>query len=270
MKAPVPNIAIPVDLTNPGQFFASCGLLELAERRWSDVEGWFSPASFCIRSTEEACSLAALLKAFDDASVEQLDPEDDAASALRLAVSSPIVLDWWHDDQSGGKQLKPWAGKQFAPHIFRLMNRAAAKAPLSSPFDYSEAVLDRENGKGTKKAISPFYFDSRREGTCLDIGFSPDEQKLSVEAYPAVEWLALVGLQRFRPFTDDATQPRSFLYTAWAEPLPAMVAAVAVSQTVAVRSCGRFRFTKPSRGGEYLGMFSRATPERINHARSQD
>ncbi len=34
MSAKNANIAIPVDLTNPGQFFACCGLLELADRLW--------------------------------------------------------------------------------------------------------------------------------------------------------------------------------------------------------------------------------------------
>jgi CRISPR-associated protein Csb3 len=38
---PRPNITIPVDLTNPGQFFACCGLLELADRLWPGAEGWF-------------------------------------------------------------------------------------------------------------------------------------------------------------------------------------------------------------------------------------
>ncbi len=42
------NITIPVDLTNPGQFFACCGLLELADRLWpaADVIGGFSAPRF--------------------------------------------------------------------------------------------------------------------------------------------------------------------------------------------------------------------------------
>jgi CRISPR-associated protein Csb3 len=128
--------------------------------------------------------------------------------------------------------------------------------------DYSAPVFDRKDGKAKKKTVSPFYFDSRREGTSLDLGFSPDEQEMSVEAYPAVESLALVGLQRFRPFADEASRPRSFVYSAWAELLPVNVAAAAVCGILPVRSCGRFRFTKPSRGGEYVTMFSRATRER--------
>ena len=37
-----PNITVNVDVTNPGQFFACCGLLELADRLWPGAEGWFS------------------------------------------------------------------------------------------------------------------------------------------------------------------------------------------------------------------------------------
>ena len=74
---------------------------------------------------------------------------------------------------------------------------------------------------------------------------------MSVMAFPAVESLALIGLQRFRPAVAEDSRGRSFLYTAWAEPLPTVVAMAAVSGLVPVRSCGTFRFTKPSRGGEY-------------------
>jgi CRISPR-associated protein Csb3 len=35
------NVKIPVDLTNPGQFFACCGFLELASPFWPDADGWF-------------------------------------------------------------------------------------------------------------------------------------------------------------------------------------------------------------------------------------
>jgi CRISPR-associated protein Csx14 len=36
-----PTIGIPVDVTNPGQFFACCGLFELADRLWPGAEAWF-------------------------------------------------------------------------------------------------------------------------------------------------------------------------------------------------------------------------------------
>jgi CRISPR-associated protein Csx14 len=41
-----PNIHLRVDPTNPGQFFACCGLLELADRLWGGAEGWFYSQHF--------------------------------------------------------------------------------------------------------------------------------------------------------------------------------------------------------------------------------
>jgi len=35
------SFAVQVDAMNPGQFFACCGLLELAHRLWPGAEGWF-------------------------------------------------------------------------------------------------------------------------------------------------------------------------------------------------------------------------------------
>lgn len=45
MNNPKPSIRINVDVTNPGQFFACCGLLELADRIWPGAEGWFDQVS---------------------------------------------------------------------------------------------------------------------------------------------------------------------------------------------------------------------------------
>ena len=44
-----PAVTIPVDLTNPGQFFACCGLLELASQLDEEAEGWFEVSDFVLR-----------------------------------------------------------------------------------------------------------------------------------------------------------------------------------------------------------------------------
>jgi CRISPR-associated protein Csb3 len=41
MSETTSTISVNVDVTNPGQFFACCGLLELADRLWPGAEGWF-------------------------------------------------------------------------------------------------------------------------------------------------------------------------------------------------------------------------------------
>ena len=40
------SFSVTVDPTNPGQFFACCGLLELADRLWPGAEGWFADGKF--------------------------------------------------------------------------------------------------------------------------------------------------------------------------------------------------------------------------------
>src|ERR671939_36670 len=50
MRHPDPSIRVNVDPTNPGQFFACCGLLELADRLWAGAEGWYTEGAttFCL------------------------------------------------------------------------------------------------------------------------------------------------------------------------------------------------------------------------------
>lgn len=276
MSNPEPSIRITVDLSNPGQFFACCGLFELADRLWpgAEVLGVFKSTHFELLIDLMDCSLNRIIDAFVRADVQQLDLDDNAASPLHLGEPFDLRLDWWQKvegpnkfriDLGGGGQLKTWAGKQFGPLIFRLMKTACGDINLLKLLDDPKSIYDTKGGKAKKKTASPFYFDARRDETSLDIGFSPDEQDMSVMTYPAVESLALIGLQRFRPAVDENGRVRSFLYTAWAEPLPPSIAMAAVSGMMPVRSCGTFRFSKPSRGGEYLTMFSGAMRERSTY-----
>ena len=246
------TIRINVDVTNPGQFFACCGLLELADRLWpgAEIRGAFQATQFWLWKDSMGYSLDQIIDAFVKVDVQQLDLNDNAASPLHLGQPFDLRLDWWQKmegpnktrvDLGGGDQLKPWAGKQFGPLIFRLMKNACAVIDLLKLLDDAKAVYDTTGSKEKKKTTSPFYFDARREETSLDIGFSSDEQDMSVMAFPAVESLALIGLQRFRPAVAEDSRGRSFLYTAWAEPLPTMVAMAAVSGLVPARSCGTFR-----------------------------
>src|SRR5512146_351690 len=102
------NITVKADVTNPGQFFACCGLLELADRLWPGAEGWFADGQFHV--TCEG-TLKELVTTLAQAELKQLDPEDPTSS--RLEVGNPfrdLRLDWWHDERAGGKELKVWAG----------------------------------------------------------------------------------------------------------------------------------------------------------------
>src|SRR5438093_13336327 len=94
------NIRIPVDLTNPGQFFACCGLLELADRLWPGAEGWFEPQDFCMTC---GGSPRALMQRTAEAELIQLEPENKKSSPIEIgAPFRPVRLDGWRDVRAGG------------------------------------------------------------------------------------------------------------------------------------------------------------------------
>ena len=59
-------------------------------------------------------------------------------------------------------------------------------------------------------------------------------------AYPAVEFLCLVGLQRFRPAPTGT--PRVFDYYVWNQPLPPHIAGVACNGMLSTVSTLAYRF----------------------------
>jgi len=64
MMCEQPTLAVKVDVTNPGQFFACCGLLELGHRLWRGAEGWFTESCFNIGAGE--CRPGALASLLDE------------------------------------------------------------------------------------------------------------------------------------------------------------------------------------------------------------
>src|SRR5207237_7441081 len=80
-QQPEPAIRVHVDPTNPGQFFACCGLLELADRLWGGAEGWFVGREFCV-----ACggTLQPLLAALVAAVPEEVTRLDNGLEVKRL------------------------------------------------------------------------------------------------------------------------------------------------------------------------------------------
>ena len=220
MTTPEPTIRIKVDPTNPGQFFACCGLLELADRLWGGAEGWFEVWRFCVapvKPSDEPRTLPTLLAKVHDAPLAQLDSGDDCSSPILLGGPVGLMLDWWKDNRNGGNRLKVWAGSMRSVRIAKAMQAALARPEChtESLFDFGLVVFDPVEAN---KKVEPYYFDGRRGANAqsLDIGFAPDALQMTTAAYPAVEFLCLVGLQRCRPMPTD--KPRVFHYYTWAVP----------------------------------------------------
>ncbi|MBX5484651.1 MAG: hypothetical protein IRZ16_22735 [Myxococcaceae bacterium] len=232
------SFKVRIDASNPGQYFASCGLFELSARLCGDARAWFSATHFHV---EAACSLSELLDAWTSCRWIQLSDEDDKESPIHFPKPFNLLIDWWKDESTGGRELKVWAGTMSGPRIAQAMIAALRDRRFHHEGLFEEGciVYDPEE---PKKKVEPFYFDARRAPNAhsRDIGFSPNDLDLTTTAFPAVEALCLVGLQRFRP---AATEHRRILdYFVWPEPVPLSVAGAISCGAVRLPGVRAFRF----------------------------
>jgi CRISPR-associated protein Csb3 len=278
------DIKIPVDLTNPGQFFACCGLLELAQRLWPDAEAWFRGAEFHLRFDPSFHLLIDALRQFtvtntmtvaQKARLEELSAmpkkqredaglEEEKKSLDAMRREEPILfqsntqlrIDWFQDDYSGGSRYKTWAGMQSVLDIASAMHAGLNKLNLED-----ESTL----WKSTRGVGLPFNFDSDQggQGSALDIGFSfdplaaSDTTRIQGTSKPALELLSFIGLQRFRP--REIPNKNRFVYTAWQQPLPPSVAAAVACQAIRAGNDPSYEFRLLYRT-KYLKSFLPAIP----------
>lgn len=234
------TIRVNVDPANPGQFFACCGVLETAHRLWGEAAGWFENGQFLVAAHKPG-TLADLIGAIARVSIEQMDPTDDYSSPLRLGDPLDLTIDWWTDVRSGGSRLKVWAGSMRPVRIARAMQAALRRAELHTEaiLDHGMVVFDPDE---PDKKVEPYYFDARRGGNAQsrDIGFAPDALRMTTAAYPAVEFLCLIGLQRARPAPTDTV--RVFEYCTWGAACDAELIAAASSGLLPMPGAARYRF----------------------------
>lgn len=287
------SIRVNVDPTNPGQFFACCGLLELADRLWKGAEGWFENAAFCLRPTstvedatckgffshltncrltntmtteqEERLKELSAMKGSARAKTPGLDEEKKTLEKLRreepILLSEPfhLRLDWFHDDLAGGSRFKTWAGQQSVLEIASSMKKALESADWQTrpPEDWFTHSV---SGCGL-----PFNFDSDLggQGSALDVGFSFDPlsgsalTRIEATARPCLELLAFAGLQRFRP--RQIAKDNRYLYCTWDRPLTPEIAAPAACGMLPVAEAPMFEFRLLYRT-KYLKSFLPAIP----------
>jgi CRISPR-associated protein Csx14 len=233
---------------NPGQFFACCGLLELvtldnvgALSRF--VLDAFRPraAEFIIETQHNHCiSLTEVLTRLKEAHADY--PDENIEPAVR-PVSIPysgtsLILDWWLNEfRDGTKNLKCWAGQVTTKNLV---------SELLTLLDYADTAGDLFDCSSMAKA--KFGVDPRSAWNALDVGFSPNEHGRDSATFPAVEILAAIGLQGFRP---KAERRDGVCYCLWQTPLPAAVARLAFSQPWAGLPHRRYSFAIRKRGQSY-------------------
>jgi CRISPR-associated protein Csb3 len=177
-----PSFDLPVEVSNPGQFFACCGVLELAHRLAPGALGWFSEEApaFCVYGRGEAGSLKQIVNKLVEVGIEgeltseernellRLEkrkrtlaknpgvfPETDEErrtqlgkrlreGALRVGNPFDLRLDWWQEQ--GDDVPKTFAGKQ---EVFRMAR--AMLAEILSALDVARPLERRSLLKAVKE-----------------------------------------------------------------------------------------------------------------------
>ena len=277
------TIRIRVDATNPGQFFACCGLLELAARSPGEATGRFHRAGSDTHfhlTMANAGAVAALFEQIAFCQVSStLSPQEIGRLRTLLTMSKALqtpevkrektrltekwkyeritlkpfglVIDWWMDEYSGSNTLKTWAGLQLVTDIIE-GNLKALRTQEFKAFPAAD-LLSYETDDGGL----PFYFDAAIGGhsTSLDVGFSLDALKIRGRIKPAIEFLAFVGLQRFRPRRDGDV----FRYRTWEQDMPPILAAAVSGGGFAADGMHTYEFPLLYRT-KYLKAFLTAKP----------
>jgi CRISPR-associated protein Csb3 len=260
MSEAVSNITVNVDVTNPGQFFACCGLLELADRLWPGAEGWFERDDHRFLLAAKNGTLEGLVRAIATAELTAASPSDPYGTPV--IVGRPfrqLVIDWWETDMTGARDLKVWAGTMESFGIAQAMQHAMRSAEFCTPdlFDVGMVVTTAEDA-GKKK--EPYYFDARRAPNAhsRDIGFSPNDLGMTTIAHPAVELLCLIGLQAARPSLSG--ESRVYDYCTWHTPLLPSLLLAASTGSLHLPGARTYRFENWFRTGQRKHKaFRRAT-----------
>jgi CRISPR-associated protein Csb3 len=287
------DITIPVDLTNPGQFFACCGLLELASRLDENALAWFESSSYCISTCADhlldnlfSCTVevdtsyqsAAADDDDEDDIVDNGDPHRGRVFPMRLGPPFDLLLNWWTDDEAQGQKLKLWTAGQRVTDLLLGHHKSkkkkskgksdeTIKAYTPSTREHFADVVRLYPGDWLRRSVpidapAAFSFDSRlSRNNALDMGHFP---RSTLAFSPAIDVLCLVAFQRFRPETVEVWNRNR--YCTWVKPLPVLVAPMAVLGMLPSFVGQYFEFPVKARDSQgRFKLFGHAQPARKPH-----
>jgi len=242
----VTDLRIQLDPLNPGQFYACCGLLELSGLEHGAVISHFEQepgrprvAWLCLHEVSEQFlgeSLERLRRAAATIACEQ-DHEAGTSPVTVTFGGHSLELDWWLDEfREKTTPLKCWAGQVTTRKLFEEL-LALVESGVSGADLFQRSRLTK----------SKFGVDPRAAWNARDCGYSPNEHGKDSATFVAVEALAAIGLQTFRP----AGRRRAARYHLWTAELPLCVARNAVNAPWDGLSHLAFQFAIGSRGQSY-------------------
>jgi CRISPR-associated protein Csx14 len=220
---PDPDISVNVDIRNPGQFFACCGLLEISSRIWPDSEGWFGiagrRATYCIATRSgHHDPLGEIVRRICEPNTTIETDAEYYNPGLRPLLVKPfdLRLDWWIEDGVNKSPLKLWAGQQTPRRIMTDMQA-----------EFQQINAGRNMFSQQRAMSGRWGIDAASSWTARGLGYSPDEQNMPWATYPATEIFAAIGLQRCRPLRIEEMKGRWFSYHIWTCPLEISVVSAA-------------------------------------------
>jgi len=290
MKKMEPNIQIPVDLTNPGQFFACCGLLELASRIDSNTLGCFDGSRFYLQTEAIEfldeffkCSINVETSVHSSNTDDGEDGDTETGEDSHRGRVFPMILDapfnmrldWWMDDEAQGQKLKLWTAGQRVTDLLlghhknkktkkKGQPERTVKVYTPSTREHFAEVVQRYPDDWLRIAIpivapAAFSFDSRlSRNNALDLGHFPHG---TLAFSPAIDVLCLVAFQRFRPRMIEEWNRN--LYCTWCQPLPviaAPLAAIGMFPSI-IGECFEFPIKARDSQGRFK-LFGHAQPSR--------
>lgn len=291
MNNPEQTISINVDVSNPGQFFACCGLLELASRIDPNSTARFENGQFLVNG-----DVRSLLEVFFkchvtvDTSVTSMNgdtgDEDDSADdnnevdshrgriyPMTLHEPFNLRLDWWTDEGAQRQKLKTWTAGQRVTDLLLGYHKSQKRkgkpelVPIPSMREHFAEAVERCPQDWLRepmpiKVPMAFSYDSRlSRNNALDQGHVGNS---TMAFSPAIDVLTLVGLQRFRPKMLEIWTRN--LYCTWSQPLPVEIAAVTALGLIPqlIDSCFEFPIKPRDAQGRYK-LFGHAQPVRSPH-----
>lgn len=226
----------PVDVRNPGHFFACCGILDAADRFLSTAKGYFSNGAFVIE-TEDGEPLKTIIDHIVPSNKQEIKntirSEDDNADSVLYLDSLKIRMDFWKhfDDRPS---MKLFAGQ------------ASGKGIVERWLNHLYDIKDDEMLSKDPFAIFvydlPSGFDSSTAWNALDIGFSlnlGEKYNKKIKTCPIVEFFAHIGVQTYA-WSRDKT--RSYVYNTWSKPLPILIAKAVACGALNLDGSRHFKF----------------------------
>jgi len=244
---------IPLDPRNPGQFFACCGLFELAELARPGGRAAFEGAdtAFVLRTE---CDFPPPRLTLMPPGTFDGKPYDGKLEPLELESSGHLLgLNWWLTDALTQKSALKLHGARQETRVMlqELLDELNYDAPIEVLFHTGKYMTTR------------FGLDLRSAWDARDLGYSPNDLQGKAKAavtFPWIEVLAVVGLQGFRPA--ERTARSRFRYSTWRQPLPLAPARAACAAPWTGLQSNTFEFQLGRRGqGFKTFLFS----EGVNH-----